>query len=286
MQKTRDQATPSISINITRMTLEALAPLPTTVMRLLPLLDDPDVPLRHMADVMVRDVGISASVLRVANSPVYGLQKRVGTVSDAIRVIGTSQVRLLVIASGVSQAARTGMPIYSLEPGNFLRHSELVANLAMYVAHDLSYSNIGLAYSTGLLHDIGKVVINGLAQQYSSEPTSCESEMKAQECTLMEAERSLYRVDHADIGRQLVELWSLPPELAEAIALHHDIARATGKSLTQCVSIANVVAGLADPKYPASNKVSEMPAVDAVDLEKLQATAERLVKDPSLVNTA
>lgn len=280
MSQSPDQAsgTGAMDSRITKKMLQALAPLPDTAMRLLALLDDPDVPLREIANVAVRDVGISATMLRMANSSMFGLRGRVGSIGDALRVIGTAQTRLLVLASGISQAAQKELPLYGLASGDFMKHSELVANVTMYVAHEVSYPNMGNAYSAGLLHDIGKIVINGLAQQQGrSKDGALETLMLERSCTLTDAEREIYGGDHAQIGRQLGELWSLPAELSQAIALHHSTPpEDTENLLPWCVIIANAVASKVDPDYPALDRV-EAPATTLVDMDKVHATAEQFV---------
>jgi HD-like signal output (HDOD) protein len=152
----------------------------------------------------------------------------------------------------------------------------------MYVAHEVSYSNMGNAYSAGLLHDIGKIVINGLAlQQGSGRSGTLETIMRERGCTLIDAEREVYGGDHAQIGRQLGELWALPAELSQAIALHHSTPpENTEHLLPWCVAIANAVAGMVDPDYPVLDRV-EAPATTLVDLDRVYATAEQFVGEAS-----
>lgn len=272
----REAAPPAtIDSRITKKMLQALAPLPDTAMRLLALLDDPDVPLREISNVAVRDVGISATMLRMANSSMFGLRGRVGSISDALRVIGTAQARLLVLASGISQIAQKELPLYSLAAGSFMRHSELVANLTMYTTTEARYPNMGIAYSAGLLHDIGKIVINSLARQQGT-VRSFEATMRERGCSLLEAEVALCGSDHAQVGRQLGELWSLPAELSQAIALHHG-APAKDDLLSWSVIIANGVASAVDPKYPAINHAGELPQTDLVDVAKILAAGEQFL---------
>lgn len=261
---------------ITKKMLQALAPLPDTAMKLLGLLDDPDVPLRDIASVAARDVGLSATMLRMANSSMFGLRGRVGSISDALRVIGTAQARLLVLASGISQAAQKELPHYGLAAGAFMQHSELVANLTMYVAYEVRYTNIGSAYSAGLLHDIGKIVINGLVQQGGY--ATFEAGMRRGNCSLLDAEIALCGSDHAAVGSQLGELWSLPSELTQSIAQHHGDPNGLGEgSLAWCVSIANSVAGVVDSSYPACNRAPELSEVKGIDLRKVYASAQQFI---------
>lgn len=268
----------TMDTRITKKTLQALAPLPDTAMRLLALLDDPDVPLREIANIAVRDVGISATMLRMANSPMFGLRGRVGSISDALRVIGTAQARLLVLASGVSQAAQKELRLYGLGAGEFMKHSELVANITMFVSHEAGFNNIGLAYSAGLLHDIGKVVLNGLAQQEGGAP-ALEAQMRAQGWTLCAAEQAHFGSSHAQVGGQLAEMWSLPAELIAAISLHHEeLTRSSENLLACCVAVANSVAGEVDAAYPALNHAGPVTIHNLVDVEKVRAAAEQFAK--------
>jgi putative nucleotidyltransferase with HDIG domain len=270
---------PCADVRITKKMLQALAPLPDTAVRLLSLLDDSDVPLREIAGLAARDVGLSATMLRMANSSMFGLRGRVGSISDALRVIGTAQARLLVLASGVAQLAQKELPQYGLAAGAFMRHSELVANLTMYVAAEIRYPNIGNAYSAGLLHDIGKIVINGLAQQAQGGAASLEAEMRRRGCSLLDAEVAVCGGTHAQIGSQLAELWALPAELSSAIACHHVAATTNEDVLARCVAIANGVAGALDPAYPAFNRAAEDVASDLIDVQRVRAAAGPLLAE-------
>lgn len=269
-------AAPSTTLRIDRKMLRSLAPLPDTAMQLIGLLNDPEVSLRKVADVAVRDVGISASLLRMANSPLFGLRGKVGSISDAIRVIGTAQARLLVLASGVSHIGQREMPLYALGAGAFMKHSELVATLTMTIAHEAGYANIGLAYSAGLLHDLGKAVLNSLAQQQfgRGEVPSLSVVMQSKGCGLTEAELALLGGDHAEVGRQLCELWSLPAELAMTIAGHHlPLEEAQHDLLTYSLILANVAAGVIDAEYPRLSDAGSTQLPEWLNMEKLTMAA-------------
>ena len=274
-----------VNSRITKKTLQALAPLPATALRLLALLDDPNVSLREVADVSVRDVGISATMLRMANSAMFGLRGRVGSISDALRVIGTMQARLLVLASGVSEAARKELPIYELAAGSFLRHSELVGNLTMFIAREVGYADIGSAYSAGLLHDIGKVVINGFARQQSDsgEVTSIAGELEASTGNLRDLERHLYGKSHSEVGKELAEMWNLPAEIVHAIEFHHatELAATPEFSLARCVILANVAACKIDPSYPQLNQATEVWFPDMIEEETVLASAKQFLAEVS-----
>ena len=262
---------PSVpKLQVTNKMLRMLAPMPATAMQLLNLLANADVSLQKLADVAVRDVGVSTALLRCANSATFGLRGTIGSITDAIRVIGTAQTRMVVLASGVSQIAMREMPIYQLPAGAFTAHSELVANATMTVARSAGMSNIGLAYATGLLHDLGKVVLSGLALSSEPRPANLAAEMAARGCSLLEAEEAMFGADHARVGKQLAELWALPPELADAVGRHHEAQEATPDNmLGYSVMLGNAVAGIVDPSYPRLSDARDMPIPEWLDLDKV-----------------
>jgi putative nucleotidyltransferase with HDIG domain len=267
---------PTISVQITKKMLQSLAPLPATAVRMLAMLDDPDVSLRRIAEVASGDVGIAAAVLRMANSAILGMRGRVGSISDALRLIGTAQARLVVLTCGVAQAGKKGLPFYCLPAGAFMRHSELTASLSMTVAQRMQLPDIGVAYSAGLLHDIGKVILNGLAAE-GSQGAAYEAFRQAAMTPgtdLTQCERAYFGTDHAAVGRDLAMLWALPSEIAGAILEHHHAEPSGG--LAQCVSLANAAACAADPAYPAGH-CARMPAQPAVPLEPLMEAAAALL---------
>lgn len=254
-------------------------------MRLLTLLNDPEVSLQKVADIATRDVGITASFLRMANSPLFGLRGRVGTVMNAVRVIGMVHARLLVLSSGVSQIAQREMTSYGLPAGAFMRHSELVANLTMTIAHDYRYPNIGLAYTAGLLHDIGKVILNSHAQRQQP-AVSFEEYMIAHSCSLTEAEQQISGSSHVDLGRQLATLWSLPDEIVNAVALHHTVEEGQEELfLSLCVRLANQLACLLDPEYPLFHRPIPMPSPEWLNMESVMAMARDCGFDPSVLES-
>jgi HD-like signal output (HDOD) protein len=257
-------------LQVTTKMLALLAPLPATAIQMLNLLADPEVSLRRLSDVAVRDVGIASALLRCANSATFGLRGMIGSVVDAIRVIGTAQTRMLVLASGVAHIAQREMPIYGLPAGSFTRHSELAANIAMSVARGAGFSNIGIAYSGGLLHDLGKVVLSSLALQSEQRHGPLKQEMEDRQCGLLEAEEALYGVDHASVGRQLAELWSLPADMADAIGRHHQPLEKTEEgTLAYCVLVSNGLAGLLDRDYPRLSDASSIELPGWLDIDRV-----------------
>jgi putative nucleotidyltransferase with HDIG domain len=262
-----------------REVLQRLAPLPETVLHLLCLLDDPDARMRDISAVVARDIALAARVLRLANSPQYGLSRAIGDVTTALQVVGTEQTRQLVLASGVMDMARGGLAFYGLSDRAFRQHCEQVGTLSMFVARAVQYGDMGLAYTAGLLHDMGKIVINALAKARPDVTPDVVADATAT-CggQLCHVEYALCGADHARAGGELAELWCLPAALSRAVAEHHLSSHARAeRSLTACVAIANALASALDPYYPAPNRVNVLPDSPVVDTEALLEDARAFV---------
>ncbi len=267
----------AVPFQITKKMLQSLAPLPATAVQLLALLDDADASLRKIADVAARDVGIAAAILRMANSPVFGVRGRVGNIGEALRLIGTAQARLIVLTWGVASAGQKELRLYGLASGAFMRHSELVATLSMSIAKEVRYADAAMAYSAGLLHDIGKVIINAVTQQSSpGAPTTRPfTELAEQlEAPIVILEQRGVGTDHAAVGRDLAALWALPRDLADAITLHHSRPAPASAMLPAIIDLANAVAGQVDGLYPVSQRVA-LPDDPVIPPEQVMEMAKQ-----------
>ena len=256
---------------MTREVLATLAPLPLTILKVLQALEDPDTSMREAADIAGRDVALAAHLLRIANSAMYGMRRRIGNIGDALTIIGTSQARIVVLSWGLSRLGQTPVDIYGLPRGAFVRHSETVATLTTAIARDRSYPSAGLAYCAGLLHDIGKVALNAAAKRADIKVEPFQSTLDAGHQTvddLLDVERASFATTHATVSQQIAELWSLPEEIGVALASHHQVFTAGDGSLAACVALANAIAAQADERYPACQR-PPLPMDPALPLQPL-----------------
>lgn len=229
---------------------------------MLRMLVTPDVSLRAVADVIATDPILTACVLRVANSALFGRSRTVTSVREAVSRLGTMPLRRVAIAwavFGVFDRFRT--------PGfwrhdKFLVHSGATAMLMADLAEALEFSDLDAAYLIGLLHDIGKLI---LAVKM---PEEYQEAMRQQEVTrrpLTECELELLGVDHAEISGIAVEKWNLPERVCWAIRNHH--AAENGRDDTASPTLTLMIAksdgyinslgpGLLESKFPPSGLIS------------------------------
>ncbi len=215
--------------------LKQLPPLPPVVTELIATFGDDDVDVAYISRQISLDQGLTARVLRVANSPFYGLQKKVGTINDALVVLGFRAVRSMVLTLGVNGAFHVDQcPGFDTQA--YLRHG-IGAALAARSLAPLAKSNADLAFTAALLHDIGQLV---LASNFSEHYSLVLEYRTKHDCTLVVAERDILGLDHAEVGGLLAETWRFPESLRQAIAMHHAPAGELAESLANIVHIADI----------------------------------------------
>lgn len=198
--------------------VEDLPALPAVVTQVMRLIEDPDSTAADLNAVISRDQALTAKVLRLANSAYYGFARRVGTVTEAVVLLGFNTIRNLVLAASVSNVLQREAPGYHLARGELWRHSLTSAMAARLLARKARFRAAEEAFVAGLLHDIGKLILS----QYVGQAYQELLDRVAQSgLPFMEAERQVLGFDHAQAGGLVAEKWNLPEALVEAISCHH-----------------------------------------------------------------
>ena len=248
--------------------LKQLPSLPSAVSELMASFGDEDVDIAEIAHKISRDQGLTARVLRVANSSFYGLQSKVGTINDAVVVLGFRAVRSMVLAVGMNSVLRVEQcPGFEVQA--YLRHCVGVGLAARSLAQLTGY-NAELAFTGGILHDIGKLV---LASNFSAQYTEVLAYRNKHDCFIIDAERDVLGMDHAQVGALLAEAWRFPPALHEAVAEHHAPAGSAATSLAALIHLAD---GLTHALGLAGSDDEMVMPVDATAWLRLGLDAEKL----------
>lgn len=240
--------------------------MPRAVHAVMDACERPDTSAQDIARSVMADQGLTANVLRLANSAAYGHRRRVTTVSDAVVIMGMSAVKSLAISAHTADLLNRALPGYAMERGELWRHSLNVAFLCRSLTRDPGSQAREEAFVAGLLHDMGKVVLSGFLGDGFDTLTRAAHERRS---PLNEAERELLGFDHADLGARLTHEWRFPGRLVEAIGVHHHPDDATlAPGLAACVSAADAVAhalaaGIAPDDVP---HVVDQAWLDELDL--------------------
>lgn len=216
-----------------------LPALPSVVVKVMKLAEDPNSTAQDINNVLTQDQAMTARVLKLANSAFYGFPRRIATVTDATVFLGFKTIKSIVMAASVSDILNAEMTGYALEHGELWKHSQCVAMAARHIARKAKFAQLDLAYTSGLLHDIGKVILNNAMKQFYHEVVAKVSEGNID---FIEAENMVLGFNHAMVGSKVAEKWNLPLELVDTIAHHHSPEKAkVNKPLTSIVHLADAV---------------------------------------------
>ena len=227
-----------------RDSIQELPTIPETLSRILSLLEDPNSGARDLAEVIRCDAPLAAKVLRLANSPLYRKQRSIATIQECVSVLGYRTVRQVALC--VSVISTLGQECEARGAGldyrELWRHGVAVGAVAQELARQADTCDAETAFTAGLLHDLGKLVL-------SLEFPRTYGELVAQRCRegrhLVEVERRELGFDHARAGEELATAWNFPVELAEPIGAHHE-AQPPGPTVA-VVALADYLGNLLDP---------------------------------------
>jgi putative nucleotidyltransferase with HDIG domain len=211
--------------------LRDLPTLPNVIQRIVDALDRPDVDLGWVAGLIETDQVLTAQLLRLANSAFYGLSGRIGTVSEALTVLGTTVSRGLVFSTSVLDL--------HIDLAGFWEHSIGTAVAAGAIAKHLGLKRPEEVSGAGLLHDLGKVV---LYKQAPEAFAAVLARARDERIPFRDAERALLGVDHAEVASWLLTRWRFPVRVVEPVVHHHhpEMSRAVPVE-TAVVHVANTV---------------------------------------------
>ena len=220
-----------------------LQSLPSTTLRLIELLDDVTADASEVLDVIEKDPSLTTNLLKLANSAFYGVSGRVGSARDALILLGNQTVVNLAFATSMGDILRGPLAAYRLGRNDLWHHALGTALAAAYLASLTGGKEAReRAFTGGLVHDIGKLILNRpLKQELEVIPESVDF------AGLLAAESGILGYDHAEAGAALAGTWGFPPQLVRLIRYHHDARSADDDGdLVRAVAAANLATCQAD----------------------------------------
>ncbi|MBI4986016.1 MAG: HDOD domain-containing protein [Rhodocyclales bacterium] len=228
--------------------------LSVVVQEVLASFDNEKLETAYLVSKLNQDQALAARVLRVANSPFYGLNSSVATVSEAVVVLGFHAVRSLALAASIVKLLPDS-GTQRFDQLAFWRHAVGTGVCARVLA-----GRIGLdqeaAFTAGLLHDIGKLA---LSAYFPDVVDAILARRDGSGSLMVEAERSCLGFDHAAVGHDLAQLWHFPEAIRLAIRDHHAPERAPAP-LTDIVHVANTLCYALDIGSGGNDRVPPLAA--------------------------
>jgi putative nucleotidyltransferase with HDIG domain len=230
-----------------------LPPLSAIANQVLALSADPDVELSQLAATMQCDPAFATDVLFLANSSLFGFPSRIQALGHAIAVLGLDRIKALAVTVAMRGFISRGGPLLR----QCWQHSAAAAIIAEEISPIFNVKG-DVAYTIGLLHDIGRL---GLLKTYAAEYSpllGCSFETVEQ---VLRTERALLKVDHGVAGAWLVKSWAFPPVFVQACEHHHEPLDPKDPVLLQ---VAKLSCRLADAIGHSAVKYTNSPGYDDV----------------------
>lgn len=199
-----------------------IASLPAVYMRLVEVMEDPYSSAEDVGAVISEDTGLTARLLRLVNSAMYGFPSKIESVKQGLTVVGTQQIHDLALATSVVDMFKD-VPQDLVDMDTFWHHSIGCGVCARALATELRAPNVERLFVAGLLHDIGRLIV---FQHYPEGARAAVELARSDGHLLFDAERESMGYDHAAVGQALLAAWNLPASLREPVAYHHKPTRA------------------------------------------------------------
>lgn len=223
------------------LALNRLKPIPQVALKILRMMGRDDYDIQDIADEVRKDQVISAKTLQLCNSAMFSTKRKIDTLDHALLLIGRDQLVKLVISASVRKLFEPDTQGYSLCKGGLYHHALGTAIVAEKLAQITGRVLPGLAYTAGLLHDIGKIVLD---QHVSSAFPLFYRTVSQENRSFIAAEQKILGTDHTRAGYDLALKWDFPDSLIAAIRFHHAPEKDTEhRELTHILYISDLLMG-------------------------------------------
>ena len=195
-----------------------LPTLPTVALEIRKLVNDPSSNISDLERLIEADVALTSRILRIANSAYYGIPRKVDNLKMAMVILGVLEIVNLVTSVSVLKMFKNQSSSTNFSVTEFFIHSTNCAELTVGLFKGLKINVPSGAYISGLLHDIGKLMLNQYFPDYLEASMTYAEEHDIQ---YADAELEVLGIDHGHIGGWVAKRWNIPEEIIEAITQHH-----------------------------------------------------------------
>ncbi len=201
--------------------VETIPTLPVIVTKIMQLVENPKTAAAEITKVVSLDPALTIKILKIVNSAYYGFPKQITTITHAIMILGFEDVKNIALGVSVFDIFKNKNVKDSVDFDRvaFWQHSIGVGACTKLLARRLRYKNPEEAFICGLLHDIGKIILD---QYFHDEFNKVIKLVKDENLLFINAERRVNDMDHTEIGRVVTKKWGLPNTIVDSVSFHHN----------------------------------------------------------------
>jgi HD-like signal output (HDOD) protein len=197
--------------------LKELPSIPTVLSSVLSEIENADYNAKSIAKLIEQDQGLTARILKVANSPYYGLARTISTIDTAIILLGSNIIREILL-SLLLQRIFTNVKSKVFNIKNFWKYSIFCGAASKFIARKMKYRIVSEAFVTALMHDIGILIEMDNFKNNFIKVRRLQAEKGY---SIIEAELEIFECTHSDIGAWIAEKWNFPEKISNALKFHH-----------------------------------------------------------------
>lgn len=266
--------------------VDAFPGMPGATAELFALLQDADADVASIEKILRTDPGLTANILKLANSSYFGFAKQIGSVRQAVTLMGNAKIRQVVMVSCMNGFMDKPVSGYDLEMGELWRHAIAVSVAAEGLAAELNVQGISEVFTAALLHDMGKLVLGGFVADHIDR---LQARASAEKVPYEMAEHDVLGIDHAEVGALLLEKWGLPGTIINAVRWHHNPEGVEpADPMIDLVHMADVLClmsgigiGREGLHYKLSSRVTARMRIQAYQIERVASRTIQEINDIS-----
>ena len=221
--------------------VDSLPGMPTMAGKILSLLKSRNISTSDIEKFVLMDPSITANIIRLTNSPYFGLSSKVGSIRQALVLLGFERISHLIVSICMKTILDKPVEGYDLSPGDMWLHSVTTSIASEMIIEELSMEYNDEVFTSALLHDIGKFILG----KFIKEDIKAIEDLTLKDgVPFAEAEQMILGFDHAEVGALILEKWNFPENIINGVRCHHfpESSLIKDDTVVDVVHIANFLA--------------------------------------------